>query len=102
MKEEMMLQSVTLRPKKYECPRTSRLSVLKSLCLQSNLLTGLGRFYGRLLEMQVTPLQAFHLTHAQLAAFLMILPVECSPLVRALLVCWFALTVAQCRRSGLK
>lgn len=98
----MVLRPVPARSEKYEASRTSLFASLKSCILQSNSLASLSRFYARLLEMDIVPLQAFHLTHAQLAFFLMLIPVEIPSFIRLSLSGWFAMTVIQCRKSGLK
>lgn len=102
MKKEVILQSTPVRSSQFSDVRISLFSTLKSFVLRSTVIMILSRFYTRLLEMRITPLQTFHLTHAQLAFFMMVFPVEMSVVVRSLLVLWFALTLLQCRRSGLK
>ncbi len=99
MKKEMTLQ---VNSGRYTVSQTSIFASIKSCFLRSVPVVSLASFYSRLLEMHVTPLQTLHLLHAQLAFFLMLLPFEFSVLVRALFVLWFALSVCQCRRAGLK
>lgn len=101
MKKEVILQSSQVRANNYSVQRVSLLSSIKSWFLSTALMLFLASFYGRVLECRISPLQAFHLTHAQCAFFLMVLPCELPILVRVLLVVWFALTVLQCRRSGI-
>lgn len=98
----MVLRPVQVSQEKYAVSRSSLFSTLKACVLGSALVVSLARFYARLLETPVTPLQALHLTHAQLAFFLMLFPADFSVVIRLLLLGWFAMTVLQCRRAGLK
>lgn len=102
MKKEMVLRPVSSAHEKYEVSRPSVFSAWRYSVSHSAAVLSLSRFYARLLDMPVSPLQAFHLTHAQLAFFLMVFPLEMSIVVRLLFAGWFSLTVLQCRRAGLK
>ena len=102
MKKEMVLRPVSSGSEKYEVSRPSAFSAWKHAVLHSAPLLFLSRFYGRLLDMPVSPLQAFHLTHAQIAFFLMVFPLDMSVVVRLLFTVWFGLTVLHGRRAGLK
>ena len=97
MKKEMILPSSSVRSGQYAASRPSVFAALKGYCLRSKAVHSLSAFYSRLLETRVTPLQTLHLLHAQL-----VFPLPFSPCVRFLVLGWFALTVAQCRRAGLK
>ena len=83
MKKEMILPSSSVRSGQYAASRPSVFAALKGYCLRSKAVHSLSAFYSRLLETRVTPLQTLHF-------------------VRFLFLGWFALTVAQCRRAGLK
>lgn len=102
MKKEMVFRPVPVTSGKFEVSRPSVWGWLKLCVLNSSWLVALSRLYARLLETDITLLQAFHLTHAQLAFFLMLFPVDFSVVIRLLLLGWFAVTLVQCRRSGLK
>ena len=100
--EERNDSAVLFRSGQYAASRPSVFAALKGYCLRSKAVHSLSAFYSRLLETRVTPLQTLHLLHAQLAFVLMVFPLPFSPFVRFLFLGWFALTVAQCRRAGLK
>lgn len=102
MKKEMVLRPVSSGSEKYEVSRPSVFAAWRYSVLRSAAVLSLSRFYTRLLEFPVSPLQAFHLTHAQLVFFLMVFPLEMSVVIRLLSAGWFALTVLQCRRAGLR
>lgn len=102
MKKEMLIRSLPAGAEKFEISRPSLLSALKSALLRSAPVLFLARLYGRVLDCEVTPRQALHLTHAQLAFYLMLFPLEVSVPVRLLFAVWFMLTAVQCRRAGVK
>lgn len=102
MKKEMILTSSSVRSGQYAASRPSVFAAFKGYCLRSKAVHSLSAFYSRLLETCVTPLQTLHLLHAQMAFVLMVFPFPFSPFVRFLFLGWFALTMVQCRRAGLK
>jgi hypothetical protein len=102
MKKEVILQSNPLRAERYANVNISLFAAFKAYLLRSAILLFLSQLYSRILEMRITPLQAFHLTHAQVVFYLMIFPCNFPLLVRVLLMLWFFLTVLQCRHAGLK
>lgn len=102
MKKEMVFRPVSVSQEKYAASRSSLFPMLKDCVSGSAPVLFLARFYARLLDLPVSPLQALHLTHAQLAFFLMLFPVDFPVSARLLLLGWFAMTVLQCRRAGLK
>jgi hypothetical protein len=103
MKKEMTLRSTTLQVQKYSAvSRPFSLASVKHAILRSAKLVAVSHFYSRLLEMPVTPSQTLRLLHSQVAFLMMAFPVDFSLLVRTLMVLWFALTLVQCRRAGLK
>ena len=104
MKKEMILPSSSVRSGQYAASRPSVFAALKGYCLRSKAVHSLSAFYSRLLETRVTPLQTLHLLHAQLAFVLMVFPLPVFLLLFRFFVLWdgLPLTVAQCRRAGLK
>ena len=76
MKKEMILPSSSVRSGQYAASRPSVFAAFKGYCL--------------------------HLLHAKMAFVLMVFPFPFSPFVRFLFLGWFALTMVQCRRAGLK
>ena len=100
MKKDVILQTGSLQNASYE--QVSLLAAFKAYILRSAVILFLSQLYSRILEMRITPLQAVHLTHAQLSFCMMIFPCELPVLVRVLLIVWFFLSVLQCRRSGIK
>lgn len=102
MKKEMIFPSAPVRDGRYGASRPSVFAAFKGCFLRGKAVRFLSVSYGRLLGTRVTPSQALRLLHAQLAFALMVFPLSLSPFVRFLSLGWFALTVAQCRRAGLK
>ena len=82
--------------------RPALFAAFKSYCQRCRWVVSLSSRYSRLLETRVTPLQALHLLHVQLAFFLLLLPCPLLLWIRLLLLGWFALAVAQCRRARLR
>lgn len=101
MKKEMILQTATTRSSKNSFTWFAGWACCKSI-LSSRRLMSLSRYYSRLLELPVTSLQTLYLLHAQLAFVCLVFPVECSLSIRVLFLVWFALSVLQCKCSGLK
>lgn len=102
MKKEMILPVSPVQSGTYDVARSSVVAAFKSFCLNNACTLSLAAFYTRLLGLRVNPLQTLRLLHAQFAFVLMVFPLAFPPFVRFLLLCWFALTVWQCRRSGLR
>ena len=102
MKKEMSLPVSVLDCGRVSASRPSLFAAFKAFMLRSAPVLFLASFYGRLLEMRVTPRQALHLLHAQCAFFLLLLPLPFALWLRVIFLLWFALVLRQCRRAGLR
>lgn len=102
MKKEMTLPVSALDSGRVPAGRSSLFAAFKAFMLRSAPVLFLASFYGRLLEMRVTPLQALHLLHAQCAFFLLLFPLPFALWLRAIFLIWFASVLRQCHRAGLR
>lgn len=76
-------------------------STLKDKILSSVLLKNISELFSMIVEEKISPLQTLHLLHAMFALIFVVFPVEMSFVLRLLFIGWFALTLLQCKQSGL-
>ena len=101
MKKEMILPSSSVRSGQYAASRPPVFAALKGYCLRSKAVHSLSAFYSRLLEL-ASPLADACIFFMHTGFVLDGFPIPFSPLFRFCSWDGLPLTVAQCRRAGLK
>lgn len=91
----MKKNDITLTP---DMLRTKKNLNLTGRILAARWLRTLAAWYSAALGEKVTARQALHLTNAQCAAAMLLLPVAASLCYYILVLCWFALALHGCRR----
>jgi len=71
---------------------------LGQVILSSKAVIAMAALFSTILEEEVTPLRALHLLNAQLSFGLLLVLGGLSPIIAALLLLWFALSLWQCKR----
>ena len=67
----------------------------------TELIKTLSDFFSSVLEEEVSPMQTLCFLNAFLAFFMLVFPVGIPFVLRIIFLCWFVLSLLQCRQAGM-